>query len=57
MSDRDIQNWEERLRNQVFRNWENYWRKRIDLSTARSLEFWGFAGEFIYIEEVSSESA
>lgn len=57
MSDRDIQNWEQRLKNQVIRSWENYQRIRIDLSTARANDFLGVTGEFLYIEKVSSESA
>lgn len=57
MSDRDIKNWEERLTAQVFRDWHNYDRHRIDLSIVRNTEFWGYAGEFLYIEKVSSESA
>lgn len=57
MSDKDIKNWETRLKDQVLRNWENYQRKRINLDTARISEFWGLAGEFLYVEEVSSISA
>lgn len=57
MSDKDIENWDQRLKNQVLRGWENYVRKRINLSTARATEFWGIAGEFFYVEDVSSESA
>lgn len=57
MSDKDIKAWEERLKRQMLRGWDNYVRRRIDLSNARSLEYWGITGEFLYIEEVSSESA
>lgn len=57
MSDKDIKNWEERLTAQVLRDWHNYDRHRIDLSTARAAEFWGYAGEFLTVEKVSSESA
>jgi len=42
---------------QVLRDWHNYNRYRIDLSTARDAEFWGYAGEFMVVEEVSSASA
>ncbi len=57
MSDRDIQNWDERLKNHVDKKWDNYLRRRIHLDTARALEQWPIAGEFMYIEEVSSDSA
>ena len=56
-SDRDIQAWEMRLKQQSVRGWDNYVRRRIDLSTARTNEYWGGAGEFFYIEQVSSKSA
>jgi len=55
--DRDISSWEGRLKAQVLRNWDNYVRRRIHLDAARASEFWGIAGEFVYIEEVSSASA
>jgi len=57
MSDKDISSWENRLRAQVLRNWDNYVRRRIHLDGARTSEVWGIAGEFVYIEEVSSASA
>lgn len=57
MSDRDIEKWEKRLKDQVLRDWHNYDRHRIDLATARAAEFWGYAGEFLYVEKASSESA
>lgn len=57
MSDKDIQNWDQRLKNQCLKGWENYIRKRIDLSIERICEFWGIAGEYLYVEEVSSDSA
>jgi len=56
-SDRDIQSWDRRLGDQVKRGWDNYMRRRIDLSAARVDEFWSTAGEFLYVEQVSSESA
>lgn len=56
-SDRDIIAWENRLKQQTLRGWENYCRKRIDLTTARAMEFWGIPGEFLYVEQASSESA
>jgi len=57
MNDRDIINWEQRLKQQVIRGWENYFRRRIHLDTARTLELWAITGEFLYVEEVSSASA
>jgi len=57
MSDRDIKTWNERLSEQVAKGWDNYQRKRIDLGSARALELWAIAGEFIYVENVSSTSA
>ncbi len=56
-SDRDIKAWEQRLKEQTMRGWENYTRKRIDLSSARTVEYWGIPGEFLYIEQASSKSA
>lgn len=57
MSDRDIQAWEERLKQQYLRGWDNYVRRRIDLSDVRTNEYFGIAGEFVYVEKVSSSSA
>ena len=57
MSDRDIKAWEKRLSDQVLRSWNNYVRRRINLSTARTNEYFGIVGEFFYVEQVSSESA
>jgi len=57
MSDRDIKNWDQRLKNQVELDWNNYQRYRLDLDTARNDEFLAITGELIYIEKVSSESA
>lgn len=56
-SDREIRNWDQRLKDQVRLGWDNYLRRRIHLDAARSLEEWGIAGEYLYVEEVSSESA
>jgi len=49
--------WENRLKNQVFRGWHNYERHRLTLDSARIAEVWTMPGEFIYVEQVSSESA
>ena len=57
MGDRDIKNWDLRLKDQVLKGWENYFRRRIHLTDARTAEFWGVTGEFLYVEEVSSKSA
>ncbi|MBW8003850.1 MAG: hypothetical protein FVQ80_17935 [Planctomycetes bacterium] len=56
-SDRDIQNWDQRLKDQVSRQWTNYIKRRIDLTDARELFLFAFAGEFIHIPECSSLSA
>ncbi|MBA7518478.1 hypothetical protein ES705_10548 [subsurface metagenome] len=56
-SDRDIKNWEERLKDQVQRGWDNYFHHRIDLSIARTDEIVMLAGEFLIVEESSSASA
>ena len=57
MNDRDIKSWDQRLTDQVDRKWENYLRRRIHLDDARALERISIAGEFLYVEEVSSASA
>ena len=57
MSDKDIQNWDQRLKQQADRGWDNYFRRRLHLDTARSDELFVAAGEFLYIEQASSESA
>ncbi len=57
MSDKDIQSWDQRLLKQVLSRYDNYVRHRINLDTARNDELLGIAGEFIYVERVSSNSA
>jgi hypothetical protein len=57
VSDRDIKSWEERLDDQVRREWKNYQRIYVDLATARSLDQKVLTGEFLYVESVSSASA
>ncbi len=57
MSDRDIQAWGERLKQQSLRGWNKYVRYRISLTSARAAEYWGIAGEFLYVEQASSGSA
>lgn len=57
MSDRDISSWEQRLKDQVRRGWDNYFHHRIDLSIARNDEIVMLAGEFIIVEGSSSATA
>jgi len=57
MSDRDLKNWDQRLTDQAKRGWDNYLRRRIDLSTARTDGSFAIAGEFIYVEKSSNASA
>jgi len=57
MSDQEIKNWDQRLTDQQNRGWHNYLRRRIHLDRARVVEPLLIAGEFIYVEEVSSASA
>jgi len=49
--------WDDRLKEQVKRDWENYKKKRLDLSTAQNDLRLDLAGEFLYVEAVSSASA
>ena len=49
--------WEGRLDEQVKRGWENYKKKRLDLSAAQENLKLDLAGEFLYVEAVSSASA
>jgi len=51
-----ISDWENKLADQVQRNWLNYRRIVIDLSTAKTNEKQNVTGEFIYVEAVSDES-
>lgn len=57
MSNEDIKNWDQRLKDQNDRGWDNYLRRRIHLDNARDLDCWGICGEFLYVEEVSSAAA
>lgn len=57
MSDKDIKKWDARLKDQNDRGWENYLHRRILLDVAADLQDWAIAGEFIYIEKVSSAAA
>lgn len=54
-SDKDIKQWDERLKDQASRDWENYVHRRIDLTEARVDQPVLIAGEFIYVEAASDE--
>lgn len=56
-SDRDIRNWDRRLSDQVALGWDNYTQRRLNLDNARQREQWTQAGEFLYVQGVSSKSA
>ncbi len=49
--------WDEKLQDQVSRDWENYRKNRFDLTTARADELVNMSGDFFYIEGASSEAA
>lgn len=57
MHDHEIKQWDHRLLNQVNRGWDNYKHLRIDLSTARLDQSYLIAGEYLYVEAVSSADA
>ena len=52
-STQDIKSWDERLKDQAERHWDNYSHVRIDLTTARLDEPLLVVGEFIYVEDAS----
>jgi len=56
-SDRDITNWDTRLADQVRYGWDNYKHLSINLSQARLDESFRIAGEYIYVEDSSSNLA
>ena len=49
--------WDQRLQEQVEREWKNYHRYRISLTAARSNFVYNFAGAFFYVVATSSASA
>ena len=49
-------NWDERLMEQIRRRWENYLKRRIDLSTARVNRSFALAGERFIVQAVSDPS-
>ena len=57
MSDRDIVNWDQRLKDQAGKGWDNYSVKRIDLTLAQSNKPLRLAGEFLCVSNSSSASA
>ena len=57
LSDRDIINWDQRLKEQADRGWDNYIIKRIDLSLERNNQPSRLPGEFLIVSNVSSSSA
>jgi len=54
LSDRDIKNWDQRLRDQAGKGWDNYSVKRIDLSQARINHPVRVPGEFLCVVEIKS---
>lgn len=56
-SDRDISQWDARLKQQLERSFRNYHKRRIDLSVARDNEQLDWTGEHIIVEKASSSSA
>lgn len=56
-SDRDIKNWDKRLKDQRERDWDNYAHLHIDLGTAQENQSYMIAGEYLYVEESSSADA
>ncbi len=57
MDDREIKQWDKRLGDQVDRGWDNYKHLHIDLSTARIDQSYRMAGEYLYVENASSDEA
>lgn len=52
-----MQTWEDKLREQVDRGWENYKKKRINLDTAQTDLKLDLAGSLLYVENVSGGHA
>ena len=57
MDDREIIQWDKRLTDQARRGWENYKHLHLDLSVARIDQSYLIAGEFLYVEQSSSDLA
>lgn len=56
-SDRDISQWDARLKEQLERSFHNYHKRRIDLSVARDNKQLNWTGETLIVEKASSSSA
>lgn len=56
-SDRDISQWDARLKEQIDRHFHNYHIHKIDLTIERKDELVNWAGESLIVENVSSSSA
>ncbi|MBA7496443.1 hypothetical protein ES702_07051 [subsurface metagenome] len=56
-SDRDISQWDARLKQQLERNFYNYHNRRIDLSVARDNKQYNWTGETFIVEKASSANA
>lgn len=56
-SDRDISEWDKRLKEQIERGFKNYHVRRIDLSEARENKQLNWTGETLIVERASSKTA
>lgn len=56
-SDRDISQWDARLKEQLERSFHNYHKRRIDLSVARDNKQFDWTGEILIVEKASSSNA
>lgn len=56
-SDRDISQWDAKLKEQLERSFHNYQVHTVDLSIARDKEKYDWTGETIIVEKVSSATA
>jgi len=56
-SDRDISQWDARLKEQLERSFHNYHKQRVDLSVARDKKKFNWTGEIIIVEKASSSEA
>lgn len=56
-NDREIEQWDTRLAEQVKRGWDNYRHLYIDLAVARMDQSYQIAGEYLYIEDSSGDNA
>lgn len=56
-SDRDISQWDARLKQQLERSFHNYHKRRIDLSVARDSKQFDWTGETLIVEKASSADA